>query len=285
MILSLPSPIEKIRFQGETYLLKRDDLINQDFSGNKARKFHYFLDHNFPDITKVISYGSAQSNAMYSLSVLAKLRGWEFVYHVDHVSSYLKSNPHGNYLYALQNGMQITQDTLPQIFEKSTLFIHEGGRMAEAGYGIQKLADEIKAQCEGECVDIFLPSGTGTTALFLQKYLPYKVYTTPCVGDEVYLKKQFLMLEADEREHPTILQTQKKYHFGKLYDEFFKIWVELKKETNVEFDLLYDPKGWLCMLENENSFENKILYIHQGGILGNESMIKRYERKIIEKDR
>jgi len=60
------------------------------------------------------------------------------------------------------------------------------------------------------------PSGTGTTALFLQKYLyengrehQATVYTTPSVGDENYLKLQFNMLEADELKHPTLLNPQK----------------------------------------------------------------------------
>jgi len=47
----------------------------------------------------------------------------------------------------------------------------------------------------------------------------------------------------------------------------------------VEFDLLYDPHGWLTLLENPELFEKPLLYIHQGGLLGNESMLKRYERK------
>jgi 1-aminocyclopropane-1-carboxylate deaminase len=50
----------------------------------------------------------------------------------------------------------------------------------------------------------------------------------------------------------------------------------------VEFDLLYDPHGWLTLLENPELFDNPLLYIHQGGLLGNESMLKRYERKYNE---
>ncbi len=285
MTLNLPSPIQKVRFKNIDFFIKRDDLIDRDFSGNKARKFHYFLDHDFPHIKRVVSYGSSQSNAMYSLSVLAKLRGWSFDYYVDHVSGYLRENPHGNYAYALQNGMNIIEGEMKKESESDTLFISEGGRGKEAAYGIKKMADEIVGFFGDKKVDIFLPSGTGTTALFLQKYLPYDVYTTACVGDEEYLKKQFFMLDNDSLVHPKILKGAKKYHFGKLYDEFFKIWIELKQETNIVFDLVYDPKGWLCMMKNIEVFKHPVLYIHQGGIIGNESMIKRYERKISEKIR
>ncbi len=101
------SPIEKYTFEGHSFYLKRDDLLHPDFSGNKARKFYYFLQNDFPDVKKLASYGSAQSNAMYSLSVLAKMKGWKFEYYVEHIAEYLKENPHGNYKAALENGMEI----------------------------------------------------------------------------------------------------------------------------------------------------------------------------------
>jgi len=73
-----PSPFEKVNFRNKEIYLKRDDLLDVDFSGNKARKFHWFLTHKFPNIKHVVSYGSNQSNAMYSLSILAKLKNWRF---------------------------------------------------------------------------------------------------------------------------------------------------------------------------------------------------------------
>lgn len=106
--LLLPTPIENISIDGRSFYLKRDDFIHPDFSGNKARKLHYFLTHDFPNISKIISYGSAQSNAMYSLSVLAHMRGWEFEYFVDHIAEFLRDNPHGNYAKALENGMKLS---------------------------------------------------------------------------------------------------------------------------------------------------------------------------------
>jgi len=286
MLLS-NSPIQKINFQNRDFLIKRDDLLNQDFSGNKARKFHFFLHHQFPNIDTVISYGSNQSNAMYSLSVLAKLKGWKFIFYTNHLSTFLQKNPIGNYKYALLNGMEMRiKDEIffKKDFGSNSVFIEEGGRQKEAEFGIKILANEIIDYAKKQKIDdlnIFLPSGTGATALFLQKNLPFKVYTCNCVGDEDYLKKQFFELEKNQTYHPTILSLEKKYHFGKLYPQFYEIWNKLKKETDIEFDLLYDPKGWVTLL-NSNLIKKskKILYIHQGGIKGNESMILRYIRKI-----
>ena len=143
MTLDSSSPIEKYVFEGHTFYLKRDDLLHPDFSGNKARKFYYYLQNDFPNIRKVVSYGSAQSNAMYSLSVLAKMKGWEFEYYVDHIAEYLKENPHGNYKAALNNGMQISVGRGVPSPTNGILFIEEGGRQKEAEFGIKPLTKGI----------------------------------------------------------------------------------------------------------------------------------------------
>ncbi len=282
------SPIQNITFQNQSFLIKRDDLLDAEFSGNKARKFHYFLVNEFPDIDTVISYGSNQSNAMYSLSVLCKLKKWNFIYYVDHIPTFLKENPDGNYKYALENGMHLktfeNNQTIADIEYDTgnTLFINEGGANKESQYGIEILANEIilyKDENKIKNLKIFLPGGTGTTTLFLQKYINDEVITTPCVGDEEYLKKQFLELESDVSIHPTIIPNDKKYHFGKLYKENYLLWKKLKEKTNIEFDLLYDPIGMKIFLELKKENDFKYIYIHQGGIKGNETMIKRYKFK------
>jgi len=287
--MNLPTPIDKITFNNHDIYIKRDDLTDIEFSGNKARKFHYFLERDFPTIRKIVSYGSSQSNAMYSLSVLAKMRGWEFEYYVEHLSDYLKENPHGNYQRAIENGMKIYVGRgVPTPTRDDVLLIQEGGREKNSEYGIRVLAQEIiewQKQSGIEKLNIFLPSGTGTTALFLEKsFRVYgsegvKVYTCACVGGDEYLKKQFFELESDERYHPKILTLDKKYHFGKLYRENYEIWIKLQNEIGIEFDLLYDPLGWRVMLEYIDSFDGELMYIHQGGVLGNESMLPRYQRK------
>ena len=277
------SPIQEVIFNNQKYFIKRDDLLNPNFSGNKARKFYYYLINDFPNIKKVVSFGSSQSNAMNSLSVLCKLKNWHFDYYVDHTATFLKENPVGNYKFALDNGMNIIESKIPDFFDEETLFISEGGAVREASFGIEVLANEIKLWAEKNKIEnlkIFLPSGTGTTALYLQKYLPFEVLTNPCVGDEIYLKKQFEVLE--KNNFPTIIKPLKKYHFGKLYKEFYEIHKELLKQTNIEFDLLYDSLAWLCFEKYVNEIKDKnftFLYIHQGGILGNISMLERYNHK------
>ncbi len=291
------SPITQHSFNHHKFFLKRDDLLHSHFSGNKARKFMMLLEEQNPDINTLISYGSAQSNAMYSLAALAQIKGWSFEFYVNHIPSWLKSRPIGNYRGALDLGMKITAmhdlscDLHPSQYIKnirrlndSTLLVPEGGRAHIAEEGVKQLAREILEWTRFNAKETFtvaLPSGTGTTALYLHKYLsPHgiEVLTCPCVGGTDYLIEQFNML--DESSHPTILSVRDKHHFGHLYREDYETWKALYEQTNLEFDLLYDPYMWQCLMPwlQENP-DKTLLYIHQGGLLGNESMLPRYQRE------
>jgi len=304
MLLS-SSPVNKVSFNNRTFFIKRDDLLHESFSGNKARKFYSFLKKDFSDCEKLISYGSAQANSLYSFSALAKLKGWQFDFYVSHISDFMKQNPKGSYRAALENGANIievaelkAEETLEQYLdckiipnEKNHLFVPEGGRCQYAKMGIDLLAQEIISWAQDYCIEAFkvaLPAGTGTTALFLQQAFieqgtNIEVLTCACVGGDSYLKKQFFELCADENLHPTIMPSNKKYHFGKLYRQFYDIWQDINAQTGIEFELLYDPLGWLTLtdyIQSQNIPDDyPILYIHQGGLLGNETMLPRYQRK------
>jgi len=214
---------------------------------------------------------------MYSLSVLAKMKKINVDYYVSHIPPILKENPTGNYKYALENGMNIIEHAVPKIPD-DCLFVPEGGAFKAAKEGIRRLANEIDSWAAAQGftdLAVFLPSGTGTTALYLQKYSAFDIYTCSCVGDDAYLKEQFNALETTN--HPRILEKKQKYRFGKLYEHLFITYKKLFNETGVEFDLLYDPIGWETLLNYP--FDIPVLYIHQGGIKGNETMIERYQRK------
>nr|WP_314089722.1 1-aminocyclopropane-1-carboxylate deaminase [uncultured Campylobacter sp.] len=380
--------------------------MDGEFNGNKARKLEYFLHAGLGGIKRVVSYGSSQSNAMYSLSVFAKTKGLEFHYVVSNLSTNLAANPIGNFKFALENGMKIyiekdrrararalacelaglkegeiwgdeavnltdasdrnglnlkdtggsnlskfnerlgfagtnlsaknvpnlqaeiapnlqnldgenlskfdrsaklvginfgefvshknsnlkkiadqTSSNLPaaqDYFIGDSLFINEGvwQPQAEAGFISQARQIERWADAEGKTVDIFLPSGTGTSSAFLAKHVKFDVFTCPCVGDANYLKSEIEALTPNSKIR--ILPPPKKYHFGDLKLELYQIWREVCEQTGIEFELIYDPVGFLTMTANLGAFKNEILYIHQGGALGNISQKLRYERKFKE---
>ena len=296
MQIQLNSKIDRVFFRDKEYFIKRDDLISKSFSGNKARKFFSLFKMDLKDKI-LISRGSIQSNAMFSLSVLAKAKGVEFIYYAHHLLPHLLKNPQGNLKEALKNGMKLRKKSfssreeffefVKDEFKERALVIDEGGRDEIAREGIWLLAREIEHWAKKEPKfnkRVFLPSGTGTTALFLQEYfvkenIDIEVFTTPCVGSRDYLIEQFGYLIRDKKFYPKVLEPPKRYRFGKLYLEFYKVWLELQKQTQIEFDLLYDPLGWIIVDANQELFGNGSLYIHQGGVLGNETMVQRYQNK------
>lgn len=278
----LSSAISAVKVDGREFLIKRDDLIDPYLSGNKYRKLYTLLQTPPKTLDRVISYGGTQSNAMLSIAKVCYDKGWEFIYYTKPLSKVQKNSPKGNYRYALELGMrhfeiehQLYKDFIASLTlqeDARTLVIHQGGALLDAKAGIEKLAEEIKAQLSPD-IALCTPSGTGTTALFLSHALSaYRIYTVPCVGDAVYLEEQMRSL-APIPPNLTILQSEKKYAFGKPYKEFWHIYTKLKEQTGIEFDLLYAPLMWKMLLERT---DEKVCYIHSGGVMGNESMTKRY---------
>ena len=280
----------KIHFKGHDLYLLRDDLIGGDFNGNKARKLEYFLKADLSAFSTVCSYGSSQSNAMAALSIFAKRKKLDFIYFTNHISEFLRANPTSNYSQALANGAKIiARDDYKEHFKalknasahaKTTLFIPEGIACKQAEIGFKTQASEIFSFMLKNKItfDIFLPSGSGTAAAYLAKNLSEcAVYTTPCVGGVEYLKEQIFSLDLNSKVR--ILEPALKCYFGDLKREFYDIWQELKEQCGIDFELIYDPLGWLTLLANLKTFKNPILYIHQGGLGGLSSQLARYERK------
>lgn len=297
------TPVDKINLFGQDIFVKRDDLIHPHFSGNKARKFAYFLEHEFKGIKKLIGHGSAQANSLYSMSALAKLKGWQLDFYVAHISEQVKQSVVGNYAESIAFGANVVdvsalalspslttieyiqQQVLPH--EPAALFVPEGGRCEYAEFGVSQLGLEIMQWAGAQALPhlyVCLPSGTGTTALFLNKFFVeqgcnIQVITCATVGDEEYLTLQFRQLSPDSTFYPQILPLPKKYHFGKLHSDCYKMWCQVC-EQGIEFELLYDPVGFIALrdfLSSKGACD--VLYIHQGGVLGNQTMLPRYQRK------
>ncbi len=284
------TPIHTVKYLNCEYYIKRDDMLHYRFSGNKARKLWYFFENLPENITTIVSYGSPQANSLYSLAYFCKIKKIKLDYYIHHISNTILYNANGNYAGAIECGANLIIDPNfakhKYIAKSGEMFLCEGVRDTRAQHGIEILAKEIESWVSTKGINktntkVMLPSGTGTTALFLQKYLKdIEVLTCSCVGCDDYLRLQFAMLETDSSIYPTILTQTKKYHFGKLYKEFFDIYKQLKDQTGIEFELLYDPIGWLQLLKYKSKNPNTlIIYIHQGGLKANETMLERYARK------
>ena len=196
----IPSPISKISLGGRDFYVKRDDVIDPFLAGNKFRKLYTLLQTSNKKYTKIISYGGTQSNAMLAIAALCKQKSWEFVYYSQPLNQIIKEQKYGNFFLALELGMKhieiehtLFKDFIASLrikIDEKTFLIDQGGASILAREGLRILASEIR-EANLEVKSIAIPSGTGTTALFLAQSLPeYKVYTIACVGDAKYLQVQ-----------------------------------------------------------------------------------------------
>jgi len=276
------TPISKIILEDRAFYVKRDDLFDKYLSGNKYRKLHILLQTPSQNLKKIISYGGTQSNAMLAIAAMCKEKSWEFTYYTKPISQKQHDENIGNFFHAKELGMkhieveyELYRDYIASLslhVEDDTFIIDQGGAVKEAKEGLEVLAKEIRLS-PLHVESIATPSGTGTTALFLALALPeYKIYTTPCVGDVEYLKQQMSALH-EIPDNLIILKPKKKYHFAKPYKEFLEIYEKLNA-VGIEFDLLYAPSLWISLLDQT---KEEILYVHSGGVTGNESMLKRYK--------
>lgn len=279
-----PSSISKICLDGREFYVKRDDLIDPFLAGNKFRKLYSLLQEPSNKYTKIISYGGTQSNAMLAIAAMCKKKGWEFIYYTKPIAKTLQNQDEGNFYQSKQLGMkhiEIQTDMYREFIsslrvnqDEKTFLLDQGGADILAKKGIDILALEIR-NSDLDTKSLALPSGTGTTALYLALALPeYTIYTTACIGDENYLREQMEALEKVPK-NLIVLIPERKYHFAKLYPEFFTLYEKLL-QTGIEFDLLYAPSMFLSLLKQT---KEKFLYIHTGGVSGNVTMLKRYANK------
>lgn len=294
----LPSAVELFEFQGRELYIKRDDLLDEDLSGNKFRKLYSLLNTPKKHHKRIISYGGNQSNAMASIAALCKRKEWEFIYISKELSATLKQNPSGNLKSALSDGMrlvEVSHDAYREVVqslyspspdsrvqaEEGDLLLAQGGADLGAKEGVELLAEEIKLWQKEQKIErltVVTPSGTGTTAYFLAASLPdITVLTTPLIGTKNYLIEQMHYL-GPLPKNLQILETEKRYHFAKTYPEYLEVYQQLLSQS-IEVDLLYAPKMLIVLSGELKGMDGEILYIHSGGLKGNLSMIERYRHK------
>ena len=99
-----------------------------------------------------------------------------------------------------------------------------------------------------------------------------------CFGSSDYLKEQFASIDA-KLAHPKIISPNFKNSFGQLDIANYDIYLKLLRKTKIEFD--FDPIAWRTYISKISSTtKTNYIYIHCGGVSGNQTMLARYRRFI-----
>lgn len=273
--------------------------------GNKARKFlgleNALVRRDF------VSYGGSQSNAMLALAALAASRRVNFTYHTKPIPRWLRSRPVGNLGCALSLGMQLIEHPSSASYEEAKaklkedtpavdrpLLVPQGGACPEAELGVASLAREIGAWRTKHCrvgpCHVVLPSGTGTTALFLARHATpgVKVFAVPCVGSSEYLWDQMVSLDlaSGGTGNPSVKILPPPQHsavtFGAPSARLLQTWRDAAR-SGIFLDLLYGVVAWSTLVDlwlqpPRLDSSADIVYINCGGHEGLYSQLCRYRR-------
>lgn len=171
--LQLPSPLNELRDDrlGEVrVLLKRDDLIHSELTGNKWRKLKYLLaDARAARASTLLTFGGAYSNHLRAMAAAGRMHGFSTIGVVRG-----EERPYNEVLAAaVADGMQLhyldratyRRKTDPDVVDAlrhrfgDFYLVPEGGTTTFAVRGCRELVEEIEHPFDV----IICPAGTGGT--------------------------------------------------------------------------------------------------------------------------
>ena len=195
-----------------------------------------------------------------------------------------------------------------------SLLVPQGAAYPGAERGLAELALEIGSFHERHSwrsLDVVVPSGTGTTALFLARHVPpaVRIHAVPCVGGDAFLRVQMEDLDGvsgGSGIFPNILTAPFAPPFGAPDARLLGAWKDAAS-IGIYLDLVYGPIAWNALVSRwgtqfgavggrregeeainsedtsedtseERRSEGAVVYLNCGGHEGIQSQLIRYER-------
>jgi 1-aminocyclopropane-1-carboxylate deaminase/D-cysteine desulfhydrase-like pyridoxal-dependent ACC family enzyme len=284
----------KINGLGIRLLIKRDDLVHPDISGNKWRKLKYNIQKAQElGCNRIITFGGAFSNHIAATAVAAAHFGLESLGIIRGEDS---SKENTTLSFARQHSMQLEfvsreiyrqkddPDFLSQLQEKwpNGYIIPEGGANELGIIGCTEILSSLEELPDYVVVAI----GTGTTYRGLLRVNANKkarIIGIPVLkGFETF--EQELQKESENGNGHLIHD----YHFGgyaKYKPKLVEFINEFKAETSIALDPVYTGKMMFGIfdLASKGYFAkgSSVMAIHTGGLQGIAGFNGRYGRLIV----
>lgn len=275
-------------YSGAKVFVKRDDLIDFAFGGNKVRMAEYIgAVAQERACTKIITFGSVHSNHVRVMGCLCNYLGIDCDLIILRDSE--EAHIGGNYKLLQQlKGIHIeycnTDEAhdfidfyLAQQDSKliNYLWVPGGGHMVEAAYGYRDAANEILRQQEtlGVRFDaVFLPCGTGTTLAGLLlglKDTDIDIYgitvARPVERCKIVITNLLQKIEDKSFEwNVNVLKSPIPY--GETSEAVLDTVETLAQNDGLFLDPVYNAKSFWGMTEYlKNHHYDNVLYINTGG--------------------
>ena len=307
-LANIPTPIQKISFEGKSFYLKRDDFTGMETSGNKIRKLEYLLYQAQKEKAGyVFTCGGEQSNharatafAAASLGIKSKLFLWgknspnaDGNLFLDKVLGcefrFLSKNEFGN-----ANAIMEEEKTSFKKKGKKVFLIPEGGSSSLGIWGYIHAVEEMQKQNIFKyCNSILTASGSGgTTAGLLVGSLLFKtklkIFAVNVLYPKDEIKNKILSLAEDaiknfrlpiklDENQLEILDGYSLEGYKHISDDKLSLIKKFARQSGIILDPAYTGKAFKAYHDNFLSAKtSKTLFIHTGGLYGVFSKRKKY---------
>ncbi|MBX2975705.1 MAG: pyridoxal-phosphate dependent enzyme [Ignavibacteriaceae bacterium] len=297
-IANIPSPIQKVTFNGKGFWIKRDDLTGLEMTGNKVRKLEFLLaDAKRKKADLIFTCGGEQSNHARATAFAGKSLGFD-------VKLFLwgKDSPKADGNLFLNKVIRTDLEFITrkeyadvdQIMEQQKLqfeklgrkvyIVKEGGSSELGVWGYVNAFQEILNQKGNNFNSILTASGSGGTnaGLLIGAHLFNKrikiiginvLYTAEYMRNrtlelvERTIKKFNLKIKLDEK----LLEVIDGYStegYKNINHDKINIIRDFAGQTGILLDPAYTGKAFCAYNELFLNNNSKTLFIHTGGIFG-----------------
>ncbi len=293
--------IESLNERSIKLYIKRDDLIDENVSGNKWRKLKYNVDYAIQMKNEgILTFGGAFSNHLLATAAACQKIGIKSIGIVR--GEELNSSSNDTLKNCETMGMQlvfISRDKYSlrneKFFQEEVSYeysnyhiIPEGGSNYYGLIGCQ----QILLETTNDFDYVFVAQGTTTTSAGILLSLPEKsmLNVVPVlkgfdsIGEMKNLYNHSGFEDSFSNEILNRVEVLSDYHFGgygKYTNELLVFMEEFYSKTNVPLDPVYTGKTLFALfdwIEKMNVQDCSILFVHTGGIQGGKMIAKKEGR-------
>lgn len=300
-----PAPVQSLHHplfekHGVQVMIKREDLLHNEVSGNKWRKLKYNLNAaREQGLHRVLTFGGAYSNHLYATAAACHSLGFESI---GVVRGEPKFPLNSTLFFCVKNGMHlhfVSRNEYRKRDENGLIerlhaqysrsyFVPEGGANALGVSGCVEILDEVHKDFDV----VTVACGTGSTLAGLvlalkdhQKAIGFSALKGgEFLEDEVIRHAQSVLKNpAANAELSQSFRIETNYHFGgygKMKPELAEFMEQFYIDHKIRLDPVYTNKmvyGLYDMIgRGEFSKGTRILMIHSGGLQGLNGFSERF---------
>ncbi len=297
----LPTPLQKINFEGKNFLIKRDDMTGFELTGNKVRKLEYLIYQARKEKADYIfTEGGEQSNHARATVIAASQFGIKskiFLWGKD------RTNPEGNLfldkyfnseimflnkkVYANVNDIMF-EERQKFLKKGKKVFVIPGGGSTTLGiWGYISFMNELSKQIDAEkLTGIITASGSGGTSAGIlvgaaMLNLKLKVYAVNVIHPEEIIRKKILQLAEGcvldynlnckiNPDNLVILDGYSSEGYKNITHDKLMLIKRVALSSGIILDPAYTGKAFkayydIFLFKNKGM---KNLFVHTGGIFG-----------------